>query len=68
MPPPSNIGTVLIAELEQMANPTSPPEPEPTEVVYVEEKQGPPKLDYPVLRSWFPLCKEPRRHADGPRN
>jgi len=37
--------------LDQKLNP--PPAPEPSEVVYVEEDRGPPKLDYPVLRRWF---------------
>jgi hypothetical protein len=43
----------LIGELEKMLTPPAPP-PEPiTEVVVVEEDQGPPKLGYPDLRRWF---------------
>lgn len=41
----------VIAALEQKLNP-APESPEP-QTIYVEENQGPPKLDYPVLRCWF---------------
>jgi hypothetical protein len=44
----------VLTELDQMANPPHPqPPPEPTEVVVVEEDQGPPKLGYPNLHRWF---------------
>jgi hypothetical protein len=43
----------LMGELENMLTLPAPP-PEPiTEVVVVEEDQGPPKLGYPNLHRWF---------------
>jgi hypothetical protein len=45
----------LMGELDAMINPPQPqPPPEPiTEIMVVEEDQGPPKLGYPNLHRWF---------------
>jgi hypothetical protein len=44
---------VLLADIESHFNPSPPPEPTITDVVVVEEDQGPPKLGYPNLHRWF---------------